>query len=225
MFYYFRIAGISVLVFFLAGCAARPVVSPPEEITPKAKKGQGVYHKVLKGDTLWRISKTYGVDLEDILASNRISDAERIKVGQVLFIPSSKTVSETVPSAFPHEDFIWPVKGKVISYFGQKKGNLVSKGIDIQAKERALVLASHSGKVTFIDEKVKGYGKTIILDHGDGFQTVYAHNSEILVDIGEKVRRSSPIAKVGSTGRVRIPYLHFEIRKKHKPQNPLHFLP
>ena len=97
--------------------------------------------------------------------------------------------------------------------------------IDIQARDGMVVAASRSGRVIFSEEKVKGFGKTVIIDHGDGIQTVYSHNSEILVKIGEDVKQAQPIAKVGSTGRGNSPYLHFEIRKRHKPQNPFYYLP
>jgi murein DD-endopeptidase MepM/ murein hydrolase activator NlpD len=81
-----------------------------------------------------------------------------------------------------------------------------------------------SGRVIFSEDKVRGFGKTVIIDHGDGIQTVYSHNSEILVKIGEDVRQGKPVAKVGSGGRGNSPYLHFEIRKRHKPQNPFYYL-
>lgn len=223
-----RIIRVSFFILILAGCARTPMVSPPKEIAPPFKEKPGIYHKVVKGETLWRISKTYGVELEKIVAANRISDVERIAAGQMLFIPSATKPIETkltTQESNVKEDFIWPVKGKIILYFGAQKGTSPNKGIDIQAREGATVVASRSGKVIFFDDKVKGYGKTLILDHGDELQTLYAHNSESLVKIGDEVKQFTPIAKVGTTGRARTPYLHFEIRKRHQPQNPFYYLP
>lgn len=225
---YLRIISAVIFVLIVEGCARAPIVSPPREITPGVKKEQGIYHKVIKGETLWRISKNYGVELEKIVAANNLSDAERIETGQVIFIPSaSKPAENKIPAAVvsSREDFIWPVKGRVISSFGERQGITPNKGIDIQAGAGVPVVAARSGKVIFSEDKLKGYGKTVILDHGDEYQTVYAHNSEILVKIGEEAKQATTIAKVGSTGRSSTPYLHFEIRKGHKPQNPFHFLP
>ena len=223
----------TVFAFFLAvvvaGCAGAPVAKAPkvEESPPKA--AGGVYHKVAKGETLWRIAKNYGVEIRSIVEANRLSDAEEIKAGQVIIIPKKPAGrTEEIPvlsaASFPHEGFIWPVKGNVITAYGEKKGTVPNKGIDINAKEGAVVEASRSGRVIFCEEKVRGFGKTVIIDHGDGMQTVYSHNSEILVKTGQDVRRSEAIAKVGSGGRGNSAYLHFEIRNKHKPQNPLHYL-
>lgn len=220
-----RIIQVSFFILILAGCARAPIVSPPKEIAPPFKEEPGIYHKVVRGETLWRLSKTYGVELEKIVAANRISDVERIAAGQMLFIPSATKPIETKLATNVKEDFIWPVKGKIILYFGVQKGASPNKGIDIQAREGATVVASRSGKVIFSDDKVKGYGKTLILDHGDELQTLYAHNSEILVKIGDEVKQFTPIAKAGTTGRTKTPYLHFEIRKRHQPQNPFYYLP
>ena len=211
----------------LSGCESPHHVKEPK-VTPVVHKKPGeTYHKVLKGETLWRISKNYGVDLDVLVEANGLADAENIKVGQEILIPSRsggpKPDLGPLP-VYPREDFIWPVKGKVSSSFGQKRGSTPNKGIDIQAREGMAVVASRSGRVIFSEEKVKGFGKTVIIDHGDGIQTVYSHNSEIIVKIGEDVKQAQPIAKVGSTGRGNSSYLHFEIRKRHKPQNPFYYL-
>ncbi|OGX30304.1 MAG: hypothetical protein A2879_04165 [Omnitrophica WOR_2 bacterium RIFCSPHIGHO2_01_FULL_49_10] len=224
---YYRILLIAVLILTLAGCAPLPVIKEHKETLPAPKRG-GIYHRVTKGETLWRISKNYGVDIEALVESNGLSDARNIKVGQQIFIPTN--IVQPVPKlepfpAYAREDFIWPVRGKIILSFGQKRDSTPNKGIDIQARDGMVVAASRSGRVIFSEEKVKGFGKTIIIDHGDGIQTVYSHNSEILVKIGEDVKQAQPIAKVGSTGRGNSPYLHFEIRKRHKPQNPFYYLP
>jgi len=226
---YYKIAGLLIIVFALtfAGCAPVPVVKVHKQVPVETKKAEGTYHKVIKGETLWRISKNYGVDIEKLAEANSLSDAESIKTGQLILIPGNVARPQPnveTPSVYHKEDFIWPVKGRVISSFGEKTGLTSNKGINIQAQEGIFVVASRSGRVIFSDEKVKGFGKTVIIDHGDGIQTVYSHNSEILVKVGEEVKQAQSIAKVGSTGRGNCPYLHFEIRKKHKPQNPFYYL-
>ena len=85
--------------------------------------------------------------------------------------------------------------------------------------------AARSGRVVFIDANMPGYGKTVILEHGDGFSTVYAWNGELLVQLGQTVSQATPIATIGSSGRATAPSLHFEIRRQGKPVDPLQYLP
>lgn len=222
---YFFIALAAVI--FLIGCASiKPRLERPETRYPT-----GIYHEVKRGETLWKISKLYNVSVSDIVRANRLPDATKISVGQKLFIPSS-TVSgqeENYVRATPGFDsnvkFVWPVSGRVTSYFGTKKGLLTNKGIDIEAGEGSDVVAAGDGLVSFAEENMKGLGKTVIIDHGNGFSTIYAHNSEILVKTGDEVKQSQVIAKVGKTGRASEPYLHFQVRKGHEPQNPFDYLP
>lgn len=207
-----------------SGCASRKYSTKTSNI-PSAP---GAYHKVKKGETLWGISKIYSLDLKDIIKSNNISDASKISSGQLIFIPCARKTAYDKKqniSITPESDFIWPVKGKVISHFGIKYGEVKSKGIRIKTKEGEDIKAARSGEVSFSEDKVKGKGKTIIIDHKDGFVTVYAHNSENMVSAGQIVTQGDIIAKAGSTGRTDTAQLYFEIRKGHTPQNPFYYLP
>ena len=120
--------------------------------------------------------------------------------------------------------FARPVSGYVLSPFGAKVDRVINKGIDIRAAEGTLVRAARAGRVVYCDSRLKGFGKTVILDHGDSFQTVYSYNSEILVNVGDTVRQNDVIAKAGRTGRAKEPCLHFEIRKNGEPQNPERYM-
>jgi murein DD-endopeptidase MepM/ murein hydrolase activator NlpD len=124
----------------------------------------------------------------------------------------------------PVNTFIWPVRGEVISPFGAGEGGVRNKGIDIKASEGTIVRAAGAGRVVYSDQYLKGFGRTVIIDHGGGFETVYAYNSAIIAKVGTVVGQNDIIAKVGSTGRARIPSLHFEIRKDGKPVNPAYYL-
>lgn len=215
---------VITLTGLLTGCASTAPLLKLKE----SRRPPGVYYDVKRGDTLWRISKLYDVDVKDIVRANKLPDATKIDVGQKLFIPSAekKTVySKTLTTKPSSGTFSWPVAGKVISYFGSKKGLVINKGIDIEAREGSKVVAAESGVISFVDENMKGLGKTIIIDHENGFSTVYAHNSEILVKAGQRVTRNQLIARVGKTGRAWKPHLHFQIRKEHEPQNPFYYLP
>jgi len=125
----------------------------------------------------------------------------------------------------PKDSFVWPVKGYIVSPFGSSVDRVKNKGIDIRTSEGAQIKASRSGRVVYCDSYLKGFGKTIILDHGDGYQTVYSYNSDILVRVGEDVLQNTVIAKAGRSGRAKEPALHFEIRKDGEPQNPAFYLP
>lgn len=214
---------IIILALFITGCAIKSSVPLPERIL----RPTGIYHRVSQGETIFRIAKAYNVEMSQIVNANRLSNADRINVDQLLFIPGTREVPAVVPPAISEreDDFIWPLKGKVISFYGDMKGRIQNKGVDIHAKEGEVIVAARSGLVTFVGDRVKGYGKMIIIDHGDDYQTAYAHNSVNLVRQGESVRKDFPVARVGLTGRAEKPLLHFEIRKKHKPCNPLHYLP
>lgn len=188
-----------------------------------APKEPGLYHKVRRKETLWRISKMYGVDVQTLADANKLPDQKKIFVGQLLFIPQADV--KDVFEDSKEKSFVWPLKGKVVSFYGSYKDGVKNKGIDIKARHGEPVIASRSGKVSFIDENMKGFGKTVIIDHTDGYSSVYSHNSQILVTVEQKVRQGTVIAKAGQSGRASSPKLHFEIRRKHKPQNPFYFLP
>jgi murein DD-endopeptidase MepM/ murein hydrolase activator NlpD len=212
-----------LLVACLAGCATVDYI--PGDAGRLATPG--VYHEVRRGETLWDISKIYGVSLREIINFNRLPNASKIEIGQLIFVPGihDAAAGKRYAGGKKTESFIWPVRGVVVSYFGSMKNMIKNKGIDIEAPEGINVLASRGGRVTFTSNHLKGYGKTIIIDHLDGFQTVYAHSSDNFVEVDQRVEQNAVIARVGKTGRVNKPTLHFEIRKKHKPQNPFYYLP
>ena len=207
-----------VLLLFLTGCGNMAHITVP---TPREP---GLYHKIRKGETLWRISRMYGIDPQSIAEANKLPNKERIYEGQLLFIPQGTSSLEQIQLA-KEKTFIWPIKGKILLFYGGYKDDVKNKGIDIKARHGEAVVASRGGKVSLADENMKGFGKTIIVDHDDSYSTVYAHNSQILVSVGQEVRQGTVIAKAGQSGRAGSPRLHFEIRKGHKPQNPFYFLP
>jgi LysM repeat protein len=206
-------------LLFLSGCATAPSVRPP--LAPGVP---GIYHRVEKGQTLWRISKMYNVDLDELVQINRISDITKVEVNQLIFIPHrQKKIS--VPIKGYSDDFIWPNRGRVISTFGQTFNNMINKGINIQPYNNLSVVASRSGKVVFYADNFGAFGKTIIIEHSDGFSTVYARNSQVFVKAGDSVQKGTAIAKIGQAGRDKNTYLYFEIRKGYLAQNPIFYLP
>lgn len=210
------------IVLLIAGCATTQE-GPRDEAKPVIKK-EGVYHKVQKGQTLWRIAKAYGVPVEEVIASNNIPNAAAIEVDQLIFIPGQKEQREIPEYTVDDnkDEFAWPLKGKVISYFNDAKGLTVNRGVDIEVQEGETVKAVREGKVVLADY-LSGYGQAIMIDHGDGFISVYAQNDKLMVNLGDHVYKGNPIALVGRSGK--RAYLHFEVRKGTQAVNPLYYLP
>lgn len=118
----------------------------------------------------------------------------------------------------------WPLKGTVAHSFGStRSGELRWEGWLISAKAGAAVNAVHNGRVVF-SNYLRGFGLLIILDHGDGYMTLYAHNQELLKDTGDWVQSSQTLARAGDTGGLSKPALYFEIRKQGKPSDPKSWL-
>ncbi len=128
---------------------------------------------------------------------------------------------------FTGKKIVWPLRGKIIRNYGEETRSygtsVVSNGIDIAAKEGTKVVAADDGEVIFSD-RYGGQGKLIIIDHKNGFFTLYAYNSELLVSRGAKVKKGQTIAKSGMTGSASEPSLHFELRKDGRAINPLPYL-
>ncbi|MBI2880882.1 MAG: M23 family metallopeptidase [Candidatus Tectomicrobia bacterium] len=234
------------LLFLVGGCSAGGLFRRP-----------GIYHTIRPGETLWRISQTYGVDLEEVVKANHIGDPRRIVAGTKIFIPGASRVLEVPPRlhgaavgkappwpgretrvptgplprgpsarvTLPAEvDFIWPIKGRVTSFFG-RRGRAMHQGVDIAAPTGTQIRAAEEGMAIFSDRGPGGYGLMVILRHPNGFHTIYAHNHRNLVRKGQRVRQGDVIALVGSTGRSTGPHLHFEIRNRAQAKDPLFYLP
>jgi lipoprotein NlpD len=131
--------------------------------------------------------------------------------------PEPAKPAERDPDAI---DFIWPVRGRVLAAFSEPN----SKGVDISGKIGDPVVAAAQGKVMYTGTGIRGYGKLIVIKHDNGFNSVYAHNREILVKEGQNVTRGQKIAELGDSDSD-APKLHFEIRKSGKPVDPLRYLP
>lgn len=116
--------------------------------------------------------------------------------------------------------FLWPVKGAVLSEFGPKAKGLHNDGINIAAPRGAPVMAAESGVVAYAGNEIRGFGFLLLIKHADDWVTAYAHNESLLVARGQKVSKGQIIAKVGSTGSVTKPQLHFEIRRGKRAVDP-----
>ena len=233
-FHFVVFFGVPLLFSLLAGCAPRTASIPP----PSSERPYGVYHIVRPGENLYRIGRAYDISVEELARVNGIKDPKRILSGQRLLIPgATRTVPvETITPAdiaqpdhgaispdSVGETLIWPIAGTVNSGFGAR-GSGFHDGIDLGAPEGTAVRAVEKGQVIYSDQ-IRGYGNIVIIRHGGEIVSVYAHNQVNLVRAGQDVEQGDIIAKVGSTGRVTGPHLHFEIRKHNVAQDPVRYLP
>ncbi|MBE6449916.1 MAG: M23 family metallopeptidase [Alphaproteobacteria bacterium] len=130
-----------------------------------------------------------------------------------------------IPSApSPSGQFMWPVNGSVISGFGIGKNGKRNDGINIASTKGTQIKAAENGVVAYVGDELKGFGNLLLLKHKDGWITAYAHADSFSVKKGETVKKGEVIGVVGSSGNVKTPQLHFEIRKGTKASNPMNYL-
>ena len=196
----------------------------------------GISHKVGKGDTVYSIAKKYDTSPQSMVdfPFNSFANDEtfELAIGQVLIvpdgvkpaeIPTAPRIRQTTPNAgtvVASGTFVWPASGSISQNFAW-----YHKGIDIANRGLPDVLAADSGRVIVAGwPDSYGYGNRVIIDHGNGYKTLYGHLSRIYVVSGQTVSRGAAIGKMGSTGRSTGPHLHFEVIKDGVYLNPLSVL-
>ena len=207
----------------------------------------GVRHKVTRGETIYSIGKKYGLDgsqvqmIVDYPFNEFLNDETfELVVGQYLMVPqgviANKVATTTTGSLSGTSSygsitpdagtvsatgsFIWPAAGRITQgyYF-------YHKAIDIANRAAGPILAADAGVVTvagWVDGY--GYGNRVMVDHGNGYQTLYAHLSVVQVQVGQRVKRGDVLGQMGNTGRSTGTHLHFEIRQGGALMNPLNYL-
>ncbi len=201
-----------------AGTSAPPMVAPP---TPRLPMNAGAGSGARAGDV--------AVASLEPLAAPAAPPAARMSAPSPMpawkpapvSAEAQRVASEAKPPSLSGDGFLWPVKGQVVSRFGEKPNGQRNDGINIAAPAGTAVRAAESGIVVYAGNQIAGFGNMLILRHAGGFITTYAHNERLDVTVGDKVRRGQVIAEVGSTGTVTAAQLHFELRKGTEPLNPL----
>lgn len=231
--------GVSVDTIKWANDLTGDTIKPGQKI--KVLPVSGVAHTVVSGDTLESVAKKYSAESQAILdfPFNDIPDDFKLKIGQVLIVPDGappKVVprSRPVPQYIAQQgsssptynapgggNFIWPARSVGISqYFAW-----YHPGVDLPNPSSPPVIASDGGRVIvagWLDNF--GYGNRVVIDHGNGYQTLYAHLSNIYVTVGQTISRGETLGQMGSTGRSTGTHLHFEIHYKGIAVNPLAIL-
>ncbi len=129
-----------------------------------------------------------------------------------------------VPLSLSSGGFRWPLRGTILSGFGDQEDGARNDGINIAAAAGTPVRAADDGIVAYAGNELRGYGNLLLIRHADSWMSAYAHVGRLLVDRGQRVRRGQPIATVGQTGSVGSPQLHFELRRDGQPVAPTTFM-
>ncbi|PWU22590.1 hypothetical protein C5B42_05720 [Candidatus Cerribacteria bacterium 'Amazon FNV 2010 28 9'] len=206
----------------------------------------GVLHKVQKGDTICSVAKLYGLisngedcnsggaqPIVDYPFNTFTDDQFDLQVGQYLVVPGgvvqeqqleqtiiAKQLTPNAGAVTANGQFIWPTQGVITQKF-----SWYHSGVDIANHIGTPILAADSGKIIVAGwTDNTGYGNRVMIDHGNGYITLYGHMSVISVQVGQTVHRGDVIGLMGSTGRSTGPHCHFEVRKGNVPQDPLAYL-
>jgi len=174
--------------------------------------------KAVKNNTIKSASKKTEASVQQKQTKTPIQKEQKTQT----VAPKKSTASKIV--ARSSSKFTWPVRGAILSGYGPKNNGLVNDGINISASLGTVVKAAENGVVAYAGNEVKGMGNLIIIQHSDGWMTVYAHLDSMSVRRGAQVSVGQPIGKIGKTGKVDKPQLHFEIRKGTKSYNPTLYL-
>jgi murein DD-endopeptidase MepM/ murein hydrolase activator NlpD len=200
----------------------------------------GIWYEVQSDDTIGDIADKYKVTSEDIvnyplnnlggganlLAGTKIVIPNGVKAAAVAAVASSSSGgyssygSSAAANPAASGNFMWPTQGSLTQYFG-----VYHSGIDIAYAVGIPIAAADGGYVSYAGWDNTGYGYEVLINHGNGFTTRYAHLSQFYVDAGQPVARGQVIAAMGSTGNSTGPHLHFEVIYGGVPQNPLFYLP
>lgn len=187
----------------------------------------GIPYKVKPGDTLEKIAVTYNTSVNRLLDANDLA-SNLIQPGDELFIPGGQ-ISEYEYRKATGTLFLYPTNGRLTSYYGYRNDPFTGRrrfhyGIDIANRSGTTVTATMGGVVADIGDRPTGYGKYVIIRHGYGFQSLYAHLDRVTVWEGQRVSQGAKIGEMGNTGRSTGPHLHFSIYKNNSPINPLNYL-
>ncbi len=219
--------------------SARSLIRPGDKIIILPE--DGVMHTVAKNENISKIASKYGAAIDLIVDKNDLDPDEALKVGQKIFIPGGKKIVEvrrivnqsysgtsisrgsgTASSqTISHSTgkLLWPTNGaRITQYYSWSH-----KGLDIANKTGTPLYAAESGTVE-ISGSARGYGYYVVINHGGGLKTLYAHASKLRVKAGQEVNRGDIIADMGSTGWSSGPHIHFEVRVNNVQQNPLNYI-
>ncbi|QEY24415.1 peptidoglycan DD-metalloendopeptidase family protein [Neisseria animalis] len=221
---------MTVSLIALAACSgnSKPTGGKAVKISSSAAVPNG-YYRVKAGDTLFRIAKRYGQSVATLAAWNNLADASKIEVGQLLRVrrntSSAATTGQPAHAVTPVNRLAlqWPTdngRQNIIQYYHATR----NKGLNIGGMLGQNIKAAAAGKVLYVGEGVRGYGKLILISHNSNTITAYAHNDSILVREDQQVQAGQVIATMGNSDTDSVK-LHFEVRINGKAVDPMPHLP
>jgi murein DD-endopeptidase MepM/ murein hydrolase activator NlpD len=232
---------------------ARSDDAKPAPTVQARAEGKPCVHVVKSGDSMGRLAAKYSVRVQAMIDANRGAKPQALRLGQRLAIPSASCGNQIEPQVLavgidgsitarvgPRRiptklflglpelngraiDMVWPVEGPVVSQFGRRRSGWHA-GADIKADVGTPIMAAAAGLVVYSGWG-KAYGRFIRIEHDNAMITVYAHNLQNLVEVGERVEAGQVIGMVGRSGRASAYHLHFEVRMDGMAYNPVHLLP
>jgi lipoprotein NlpD len=224
-------------MFATAGCGSRvlpPVTDKTTQEAPVQVLGRSLTgsYRVKPGDTVYSIAFEAGADYRDLAAWNGIETPYRIRSGQVLRLsaPAPAATPATAPPRAPAPRAVepetkikwsWPADGAIVQGFG---GAHAGRGLVFGGREGQSVRTAAAGKVVYAGSGLRGYGELIIVKHDETYLSAYAHNRKLLVQEGHTVSAGQTIAEMGDGGAPQV-RLHFEIRRRGVPVDPMAYLP
>lgn len=199
----------------------------PQEESISSYEPVTISYTVKEGDTLESVAEKYHADPQTIadFPNNGLGESLQLTIGQILIIPNGYIDDSQKPVLPPIArgtgQFSWPANGEITQYaFYWHKG-----AIDIAIPQKTPIHAADDGTVKYVERLTTGYGTHVIIEHGDGLTSLYAHLSEVQVVQGQGIRKGDILGLSGSTGRSTGPHLHFEVRKNGVPIDPMTLLP
>lgn len=191
----------------------------------------GLVITLQRGENVKELLETYNVPILEFMQVNNIQSPLELRAGKLLFLPGVRPQAALDRLAKVREEenrYLWPVHGRITSYFGRRNLGMGTasfhRAIDIAVPIGTPITAARSGTVTYADWSNRGYGNLVKIQHQGGDETWYAHQSEILVGVGQYVKQGETIGLSGSTGISTGPHLHFELHENGTAVDPLAYL-
>lgn len=181
---------------------------------------KGIIYRVSPGESVDSIARKFEIKKETIMEDNKLENSSELKIDQKLILRGAKP-------EFSYQDrldqkFMYPINTRITSYYGPRWGT-IHEGLDFAAPMGSPIRAVSSGRVVY-SGWATGYGYVVIIEHQKGLRTLYAHNSKLLVSVGESVGKGEVISRSGNTGNSTGPHLHFEVQVNGRPENPLDYI-
>jgi len=207
--------------------------------TKEIKSKEAKFYIVKNGDNLSSIARNNNTSSKELISLNSLKAPYNIYIGQKIKVGEKIVVKKVITkeknnydqqqlntTTTVHKDnqFIWPIKGSILSDFGNKANGLYNDGINISAPEGTPFKSAEQGVVAYVGNELRGYGTIILIKHNSNWISAYAHCDGVKVSRGDMVNKGQIIGTVGKSGNVDAPQLYFSLRSGRKAVDPIKYL-